>query len=896
MQYVVMMTSLPPMFVGRDAELDALERVLDGGVRLVTIVGPLGAGKTRLARELCVRRGAATCFVDLTDVFERDAFLRTIAARLGVGLTSGDPVEQLAGALEACDFDVVVLDNFEQIVGVASPIVAALVERPNVPQLVITTREALGLSAEVRIALGALPAQFAVQLFEARAQAVVPNFVVADDDRETVAALLDQLDNLPLVIELAAARAGVLPPAQLLQRLASRFTHVRETQPTRTPRQASLRGAIEWSWELLDEDERQALIRSSVFRGGFSLDAAEAVLGVPDPIATTQALVAKSLLRREASVRDRMDVRFHHYESIRAYAAERLEGDERATTINAHRAHFGALADRLAAPLRDGANGAAQADALARLDEELGNLLAVLSDGTDEAAAAGLAVDRLLEARGPAEMRRRVLTSFKTRGDDEMRRQLALAETELALGRIDAAQAWLHDAQTAGDHIECALTACRIARARGDLDAARRAAARAIELANTPRDEARARANLAAVTTDDLSVASAQCDAALRLLARHEDARLSVMVRNVAGTIAMTALDLDTAAAHFGRVLPDAAALGESRVEAAARSNLALVDHYRGQLDDAAAQFAAATTAFRRIGLRAESAMASGNRAAVLLELGRFEDAAAELVDAGQILGGRGGPAEGVVLATRANLHHVRGEPTAARDLYERAALLVPASSAHAASTAVYKALAAFELGDDTVAGALLDSVDHAATWRLAKAFTRGWRAGGLDDVISQLHADRHGLPRYVAAGFDALLSGESHRWLFVTLLRRLPRAVVDQPVVAATPAHSPDLRVDPNGYWFETADGTRVDIRRRGPARLLLLAMVERHRSTPGEAFDLDELFEVGWPDDQQIDIEAAYKRVYAAIGTLRRLGLEDLIVTTDDGYLIAPNTLVET
>jgi predicted ATPase len=641
------MVTSPQLFLGRDAEIDALERVLDGGVRLVTIVGPLGAGKTRLASEFCARRGDATCFVDLTDVFERDAFLRKVASALGVSLI-GDAEQQLCAALSACDFDVVVFDNFEQIVGAARDIVGRFVSTPNAPTFVVTTREALDLAEEVRIALGSLPGDAAVELFEKRARAVLPTFTVADADRVVVAELLAGLDNLPLVIELAAARVSVLPPAQLLRRLTDRFQHVRETEPKRTPRQASLQGAIAWSWDLLDADERRALAQSSVFRGGFSLEAAEAILDAPDPIAMTQKLVDKSLLRREASRRDPMDVRFRHYESIRAFAADRLEGED---TAAAHAGFFEEVAQVLDSCLKQGADAGTQADAFAQLDEEFGNLLEALRVSGSEQI--GLAVDELLEARGPAGMRKRVLTSWTGAGAGETRRLVALAETELSQGRLDAAESWLYEARRREPHVETELTAGRIQRARGDIQAAERAARAAIELADSPSEEARARANLA-VATEDLDEAREQCEISLRLLARDPDARLAAMVRNVAGTLAMMSLDLDTATAHFGRVLPDAGALGEARLQGAALSNLALVGHYRGELDDAAYRFGAAAEALRKTGLLAEAAMATGNRAAVLIEQQHWAKAATDLADADEILGGRGGAVEGVIVATRA--------------------------------------------------------------------------------------------------------------------------------------------------------------------------------------------------------------------------------------------------
>lgn len=876
----------PSLFIGREEELDALRRALEGRVRVVTIVGPLGAGKTSLANAMCMLLLESSCFFDLTDVFDHDGLIRAIARRLDVSVSKGDPVEQVADALEASGHDAVVLDNVEQIIGPARALVARFLEREEMPQLIVTSREALGLPGEVRIALGPLSRDVAIELFEAKARRVVPTFRVSEDDRELVGEMLEALDNLPLVIELAAARVAILPPAQLLRRLTDRFRHIRETEPQRTPRQASLEGAIAWSWELLDDVERRALMRASVFRGGFSLEAAEAVLDVDDPIATMEALVEKSLLRRKYSSRDSMDVRLYHYQSVRSFAAARLaEGDaeEAVSAVRAHREHFAALAASAYELLRHGGSADEQAEAMARLDESHANLVAALdAAGGEHAADIGLALDALLESRGPMLLRRRVLESFQATGDAERLRLLGLAEVELAAGRTEAAGAWLRDVPQAREFYAARCTASRIARARGDVPGAVDAAEQAVELAPSPRDRAHALAILAAALASDLSKARARCDEALQLLSRYEDARLSVMVRNVAGGLAMVALDLDTAAAHFSRVLPVARKLGASRIEAAALSNLGLVAHYRGSLEVATDRFGQAAEAFRRIGLRAEAATAQANRAAALIELERYSEASEQLTVALETLGGQGDSVEGVALATRGNLHHVRGELFAARSDYAAALARLTQRSPHAASTTIYDAIAALEAGD------AVDDLpeDPRPTWTIAAAFIEGWRRGDLMEAKALLDDRRAGIGTFVEAGFDALLEGTAHPWTFVRLLRRLPRA---QPASAPPPKRSAaDLVLDENGYWFEV-EGERVDIRRRGPARLLLTAMVEQTLDEPGVPFDLDALFDIGWPG-QSIDIESAHKRVYAAIGTLRRLGLEDVIVTTDEGYLIDP------
>ena len=879
------MRDATPTLIGRQSEIDTLERVVDAGVPLVSVVGPLGAGKTRLATELCLRRGASALFVELEDVTDYDTLVRRVSAAVGASLEGGEPVDALATAMRRGPHDVVVLDNVEQVIDDTRVLVEGLRRHRDLPVLVATSREALELPAEVCIALGSLPAEEAVELFAARAAEVVPGFEIAERDRATVAELLALLDNLPLVIELAAARASVLPPTQLLRRIADRFALVREAQPRRNARQASLYGAVSWSWELLTQQQRVALSRASVFRGGFGIDAAEAVFGVDDVIGTLDELVRKSLLRRQRA-RDAMDVRFAHYESIRAFAAEQLADDERQHAEGLFVQFYERLGARCAAPLREGGSATTQADALAMLDEELGNLWHALELGGADGVGDG--IDALLEARGPARMRERAARMYETQGAAEQRRLLALAQTHVGRGELEEGASFGRAAEQIGEHPQVHLLYSRVARARGELDSAVQQADRALELSTTPSQRARALANKAAALLSSAERAQEVCQEALNQLSRTDDARLSIMVRNVAGTVAMAILDLDTATAHFQRVLDDARRLGEVRVESAALSNLALMDHYRGALRESAEKFGEAADRLDRVGLRAEGAIALANRAAVLIDRAEYVDAASDLADALATLRGRGDVSEAIVVAAQGNLYHARGDVDRACARYDEALRTLPAGSPHADAAQVYAALAQIALGNDHAAQSLLENVAGHGTWGVARDTIEAWRSGG--DVVALVHGQR-GLPQHVVDCLSQI--GPDAPWLFARLVADVPRGVPQSDKVREPDGVHADLTIDRDGYWFVTSGGERVDIRRRGPARLLLLAMADRHAQEPGHAFDLDELFEIGWPG-QAIPIDAAYKRVYAAIGTLRRLGLDDILVTTDEGYLIAPTVTV--
>src|SRR5262245_48665871 len=335
-------TNLPAQttpLVGRAAELAALQELLaDADVRLVTLTGPGGTGKTRLALHAAAE--AVELFpngvwlVSLEAVEDPALLLPTIAQTVGL-YESGD--RPLAEALREHFADqrvLLALDNFEQLMDAARTVSNLLDGSPSV-QLVVTSRAPLRIAAEHAFpvppltlpdprslpALEALSQYEAVALFIERARAVAPGFSVTAENAPVVAELCVRLDGLPLAIELAAARVKLLPPQALLTRLGKRLELLSCGARDRPERQQTLRAALDWSFDLLNAEEQRAFARLSVFAGGFRLDAAEAVCGAD--LDGIDVLLENSLLRSQEQPDG--EPRFSMLETIRDYAREQLD-------------------------------------------------------------------------------------------------------------------------------------------------------------------------------------------------------------------------------------------------------------------------------------------------------------------------------------------------------------------------------------------------------------------------------------------------------------------------------------------------------------------------------------------------------------------------------------------
>jgi non-specific serine/threonine protein kinase len=347
----------PTPFLGRERELqDVVELLLGEDVRLVTLTGPGGTGKTRLA--LRAAEEAAPAFpegvywVGLATLRDPDLVLETIARALGA---KHGAVEELMGRRA-----LLLLDNFEQVVEAASSLASLLDACPDLSVLV-TSRETLRVHAELEYQVPPLETEEAVTLFCRRAR---------QEPSETVAELCRRLDNLPLAVELAAARAKALSPTQILERLSSRLDLLKGGRDA-DPRQETLRATIDWSYDLLAPDEQQLFRRLSVFAGGCVLEAAEEVCGAD--VDTMQSLLEKSLLRLA-------DERYWMLETIREYGASRLETTAESAAV--HGRHLTYVLD-LALDADARMTGSEQSRQLTRVEVEHANVRRALAWGVE---------------------------------------------------------------------------------------------------------------------------------------------------------------------------------------------------------------------------------------------------------------------------------------------------------------------------------------------------------------------------------------------------------------------------------------------------------------------------------------------------------------------------------
>jgi predicted ATPase len=355
------LSPLPTSFVGRESELEELRQRLKGGARLVTVMGPGGIGKTRFTREYGLSVAGdypgGVWFCDLTEARSELGVCHGVGQGMDIPLTQADPIAQIHAALRMRGRMLIILDNFEQVAEHAAATLGKWLHDTPEVQFIASSREPLHLDGEKTFPLNALDAgdfAAAVQLFADRASDVRKGFALDDSNRQAVHRIVQELDGIPLAIELAAARVAALSPQQIVERLPRRFELLTSRRRDASAKQQTLRNAIEWSWNLLAPYEQLALAQCSVFRDGFFLEAAEAVLdlggsGVPPlpegggagdsargeagtasqligrrPMPLTmdvvESLVEKSLLRAYETPELPGETRYRMYESIREFA------------------------------------------------------------------------------------------------------------------------------------------------------------------------------------------------------------------------------------------------------------------------------------------------------------------------------------------------------------------------------------------------------------------------------------------------------------------------------------------------------------------------------------------------------------------------------------------------
>lgn len=482
-------------FLGREEEVrDIASLLVRDDIRLVTLTGPGGTGKTRLALQAAASVAGGfpggVWWVPLASLRDSQLVLETAAKALGA---SSDLAEHIADSRL-----LVLFDNFEHLIEAAGDL-AQIIERAANLTIMVTSREPLRLDGEWEWAVDPLRDAEAAELFATRARAVRRDFSASDE----VAQICTRLDNLPLAIELAAARIKLLTPQALLARLEQHLPVLAGAPRDAPQRQRTLHATIAWSYELLSDDEQQLFAGLSVFRGGCTLRAAESI--VDADLDTLQSLVDKSLVRARTD-------RFSMLETIREYAEESLGRREDASnTLRRHGEYYLGLAEEAGPALW----GSTQADWLALLDSETPNIRAALTWAREHNAyrallRAAVGLWRFWEVRG-----------------------------QLSEGRRWLERSLEHDLAPTTARVDALAAAGTFARHQGDLDAAESLSRAGYEIARELgylRGQASALTGLATVASlrRDTAGAMALQEEAITLLRTLQDLpRLAIVVGNL---------------------------------------------------------------------------------------------------------------------------------------------------------------------------------------------------------------------------------------------------------------------------------------------------------------------------------------------------------------------------
>jgi predicted ATPase/class 3 adenylate cyclase len=382
-------------FIGREQEMEAIKKLLSG-THLLTLTGAGGAGKTRLslqvAADLIDEFPDGVWFVELAPLTDPGLIPQTVASLLGLREEAGHPVMTVLSDYLRAKTTLLLLDNCEHLIDACAKFADAILRAAPKIKILATSREALGIAGEtayrvpsleipnpkLQISIEQLSQYDAVRLFVDRALAVKTDFAVTNTNAPAVAQICHRLDGIPLALELAAARVKALSVEQIAARLNDRFRLLTGGSRTALPRQQTLRAAIDWSFSLLTEEERVLLRRLSVFAGGWTLDAAQAVCSC-DPICADDVLdllarlVDKSLVIFEQRG---SETRYRLMETIRQYARDRLlESTEGETVRDRHLDFFVAFTEAIEPKLR----GPEQPEWGERLELELDNLRSALT-------------------------------------------------------------------------------------------------------------------------------------------------------------------------------------------------------------------------------------------------------------------------------------------------------------------------------------------------------------------------------------------------------------------------------------------------------------------------------------------------------------------------------------
>jgi|GEM_PF-1251833 len=714
---IATLTSLPTnlpyqqsTFVGREREIDELSALLlDPKVKAVTLSGPGGTGKTRLSLRLgnllLDRFEGGVWFANLARAKTAEDVSSAVAAALGLQLSGTEsPEKVVANVLEYRKALLLVLDNFEQVAAFSATTVGLWMSRAPKVKFLVTSQALLGLAGETEYRLLPLgiPARDggeeaaaailadvasdgspgagvvsiaasydAVKLFVERGREATPTFRLTEENASDVMRLCSELEGIPLAIELAAARVKIMTPGQMLGRIAQKFQLLRSSRRDIPERHQTLAAAIEWSFELLSDWEKAAFMQACAFRGGFSLDAAEAVIDLmafadaPFAMDAVQMLREKSLLTTRETKQGTL---LHMFRSVREFGEGK--GGIDAAVIDRHAAYY----LKYAAQWESRRLGPGMVDALDAIEQKKDNLLAVIdrmlaAGRHGEAAEAAVLLAPTLAVRTAGSQRR-----------EDLERVLAAAEkSEEALKQVGPARharllvALSRAVQSLGDSKQAEQLADKAAGIAGRLgDDASQLAVVADVLANQAEayrrssrlDEAMELHERAITACKNAVGRADQTGLArhmggkgmiLQLWARHEDAltafaeaeRINKAIGSATGLAAnlnnrgrslRELRRLDESLACFAEAEKHARSIGDSAACAVIIGNRNATLQAKGDTKGALVCSVQAERVFRELGDKANMARCIGKRGSVLAEMGRLDEAAEVLSTASKVL------------------------------------------------------------------------------------------------------------------------------------------------------------------------------------------------------------------------------------------------------------------
>ncbi len=843
-----------PELIGRAAERAALQALLADGARLVTLVGPPGIGKSRLARAALAGGPAVRC--PLRPVVDGVGALRAVADALGLPLDADQAV--IGRALAARPAPLLWLDDGEHVAAALAPVVAAWLEGAPALRVVVTSRLPLDLPAEHRLEVGPLAGPTgphdlgapAAQLFLACARRVAPGLDGAGIDRAALGQILDALGGVPLALELAASRLDLLSLPALAARLDAQLVAL-----LARPAGHSLQAAIDTSWALLAPAEQGAFAALSLFRGPFSLADAEALLGDADGPALDRvhALRRHSLLQATAGPGG--DMRLGLLEALRQYARARFEARPAPWRAQHHRRHAVRVLDPARGPSGSGALREVAAWALAQPGDD--------TEATAVALRAALALDALW-ADAPADAVIAVLdaalaraaggaTARALQADGWTRRGVADRHRGRRPGRLAAFDRALALAREAGD--AGALGRACLARATWHVDQVEGQAARAW---------------------------LAQAKAAFE---RAGDSLGQAAVARELGNAARRDGALAEARLHYEAGLAVAQAGGHRREEAVLLGNLGGLAQEAGRLTEAGDRLRRSRATLLTVGDDRSAAIMLGNLGFLLMQTDRLGEADEALGAAAEALAQLGALTySGIFEGSRAEGALLGGRPRAA--LAHAEAGLARMGDAEAVYGALFTVMraAALALAGDLPAARAAAAAGEGAVAALPDPYTR--QAAAL--YLAQIAVAAGDLDAAAAARAAVPAADYAASYAVRSAAHLLDGALAAQRAARAE-AQGAALRVAADGAWFQVPDSAApVSLARRQVLQRLLAALAASREASPGQPTPAEALVAQTWPGERILPA-AARNRLHVAVASLRKLGLGRLLIHSDEGYALS-------